>query len=49
MRKGMGILSLTEVGMEITRREWERMGIEQFPLEGKNKLITHCSIRQCFS
>jgi hypothetical protein len=43
--KGNGSLSWTEMGMEITRREWEGIGIGQFPLEGKkNKLITHCSI-----
>jgi hypothetical protein len=33
--KGNGNLSLTEMGMEITRREWEGMGIGQFPLDGK--------------
>jgi hypothetical protein len=41
-------------------REWESeldgngndstgMGIGQFPLKGKKKLITHCSVIQCFS
>jgi hypothetical protein len=33
--KGNGNLSLTEMGMEISRREWEGMGIGQFPLDGK--------------
>jgi hypothetical protein len=33
--KGNGNLSLTEMGMALTRREWERMEIGQFPLKGK--------------
>jgi hypothetical protein len=35
-------------GMGMTRREWEGMGIGQFPLEGEKKLLTHFSVIKCF-